>query len=76
MIITLDQHREFGSRLKTIHREATQAVAHIDQQSPMTAAVADKLVEIIEQLRCRLDDKLCRDHPADASVKIYRDTTQ
>ena len=71
---TLEQHQETGKILKAMRGQATGLLVDLCKHYPVTQVEkpADRLIDAIDALRCRLDTLVCQEHPDAPSVaRIY-----
>jgi hypothetical protein len=70
--LTVEEHRILGVELTTLRNDVAGA-DHLNlykRDSP-TAERLLRAQRMFDELRCKLDDELCKRHPTEASCSIY-----
>ena len=72
-LLTLTEHGELGQRLYRLRAESMAIARELGEVYPKTSKsvrTAQKLYRVIDALRCEMDNRVFREHPADASARV------
>lgn len=73
-LLTMAEHAELGQRLYRLRAESMAIARELGEVYPKTSKsvrTAQKLYRVIDALRCEMDNRVFREHPVEASTRVY-----
>ena len=73
-LMTLTKHTELGQRLYRLRAESMAIARELGEVYPVSSKpsrLAEKLWAPVDTLRCEMDNRVFREHPAEAESQIY-----
>jgi hypothetical protein len=71
--LTVEEHKELGAAIRHMHRLLAEHVICLRPKTGKISRTGFKIFQLLQDLRCWLDDEVSADYPAAAEGVYYGD---